>query len=1141
MNNDFNLEDNDLTLDNDNDLSLDDNGLSLDDDSIEYSGLSLDDNNLSLNDAELSLEDTGLSLNPNTSSTQGNSLNKMDLTSFIPKQDGDLPLEDNELPLEDDSLSVQDNELSLEDSELSLEDNELSLEDSELPLEDNQLSLEDDGFSLEDDEILVTGTELVTNKLRMGTSTTEIDDDDELVLYDDDPLAVQEDEEEEESIEEKEEQQRINALEKRQKAQKRYRRSGGSIAESRDKIISLYEEFYGSYEGYFEQLEFSDAKKDKIPDLVQYGEVTKLSPLVREWSGNIISTFRGKIEDAISNNQEYKVKDLMELTLKEVNINKAYEMPHLVYVKDLFVNEIEYNDYTEFLNRYKLDRELMYATGNKDRINKLALKTKYKEMYFPIIDNIRSAIQEIVTYEDPDTQLTFVEKMNIDDGTFICGHCGEESDMEVPFYDFYFLPEGGEKGEIGVVMGGMNKCDYCNKYNILSAEELKALNRLFTQNKLRILDNLGEFIRTRRQSSFGFAKYSTAYTDIIDSIPSLIEHDELEDDIVEELTEVPDLTKAILRYKELLDYFSGLKYVSSSSVSRAEEVRKAKEELAIEHKEPGAELGRYFEEVGVVKPDIIHVVSEHDIEKYEVIAKLMCSVVSVDYNERKLNAINSLINHLQSSKYGRYLRYSDFISLYAISQSKGIIDELKELEGTEFMTLAMDCYSSLATGKKYTDLDKQPRAEIIKNVEEGFAKVDKELSRYLELREIYMRDIRESMNDLSQIYIANNAVSDDIKEDYLLNDDVRMLLDMLANRMIMNDTSEDFFQAWFTSYRHDSNKSMNKVSRNKSFTDIKDFTGNSVEFLEKLEKILENMDSHKGKKFKHARFIQPSVYPDTDTSQVLDKFLKLKLKMDIDEYETLIVLNDILNNTQIRNRVLNKYLGRLMKDCGAEIQHIVTRYGTDRISRLKYYFEGIFTSDEIEKDYDEYMDYIRINRIIERLPNENFKSYMERYKDLAKGDYNYTIRDTALLEKLRESYVFIDACNVISSTVTDVGTTRKVEFKVAMNTILNALLAHYNKDDIIDILGYEPFIINGLLNNIEPKDFYTFQHTYSEFMLILRASSYLYNNQEINAELSDAGLDVSRLETILRRYAGELEAIGSHIKNIGDVHELITS
>lgn len=1119
MSNDLNLDDNELSLGDNDNLSLGDS----DDLSLDNINLSLDEDNLSLDDSELSLDDKPLSTD--RLSLEG-LLNNKPVEKEAQLEDVELSLEDN------DSLSLADNPLSLNDTELVEEVTELSLED------DGLYADESNDLSLEDGELEMVDTSLAVGKLNMGTGTTALEDDDELVLYDED---LQPQQEEEPSEEELANAKKLDALDRKQKAQKKYRKSENSVAESRNKLLDSFEEFESSYEGYFEQLDFGGKRKERLSDLVQYGDVIKLSPLVKEWSGNLIATFRSKVEDAIANNKEFKVEELMKMNLREVNINKAYDMPMLTYVTDLFSNELEYNDYSELLNRYKLDLELTYAVDRKSKMSKTALKIKYRDLYFPILNNLRHSIQELVNYDDPDEHLTFIEKMDIDNGTFVCGHCGEENDTDIPFYDFYFLPEGGIKGEVAVVLGSMNKCDYCNKYNILSAEELKSLERLYRQGKTRIIENLGEFLRTRRQSAFSFAKYTAMYEDIMNNLPSLVEHEELEDIVVEEVDVVPDLSKAILRYKSMLDYFRGPKHIDSDLITNPEELRKTKEEIAVKNREPGAELGRYFEGINEVKPDNVITLDNNDIVKYEVIAKLMCSVVSVDYNERKRRAINSLVGHLQSSKYGRYLRYSDFISLYAISQSKGILKELRESEGAELMTLAMDCYSSLALGKKYTDLDSQPKEVIIKNIEEGFENVDKELKRYLELRELYLRDIKASINDLGQIYVGNNSISDDIKEDYFVNDDVRPLLDMLTNRMIMNDVAEEFFQAWFTSYKPDNNSTTKKVSRNKSFTNIKDFTGNAAQFLETLEKAMKEMDSGKKGKFKHARNIMPSVYPDANTTAFLDNFIKLKLKMDTDEYETLVVLDDILNGNFLSNRILNRYVNRLKESSSTDIKHLVQRYGKDRKSRLKYYFEGIFTSKEIEEQYDDYMDYVRINKIIERLPNEDFKTYIDRYKGLVEGDYNYKVSDTELLQRLRESYVLLDACNVISATASDMGTTNKVEFKVAMNTILNSLLAHYGKDDIIDILGYETHIVNGLLNNIEPKDFYSYKYTYSEFKLILKASSYLYNNMEINAELSEVGLNVGQLEGVLRKYAGELDSIGNHIEDIGDVNELITS
>ncbi len=1174
--------------------------------------LTLDDNDLSLEDNDLSLEDNDLSL-----------------------EDNDLSLEEgNNLTLEDNNLTLEDNNLTLEDNNLTLEDNDLSLEDNNLELSnDNDLTLEDTILELTDEDYN-THSSFNGNvgKLKMTTTSGDIDSDD-ILLFDEG--LVEDDVEQVEEVESKEDAKK-KSEDRLIKAQAKYRNQEGSLEESLLKIGNSYDEFATSYEAYFEQLEFTGGRKSKYPELVQYGEVTKFHKLVTEWSGNIIAKFSNSVNSALKEGKEFTVEDMMMVPLKEVNINKAYklvtewsgniiakfsnsvnsalkegkeftvedmmmvplkevninkaydtlELYGAERVRDLFSNELEYNDYKDFLNRYKTDLEIIYTSGNKEMINKLALKTKYRNNYFPMLNEINSAMRFLANVEDVTEHLTYVKNINLAKDEFTCGSCGEVCDSETPFFEFCFLPEGGEKGEIGLVLTGINKCDYCDKYNILSGEELKVLNNLYKRGNSRVLSNLGDFIRNRRHNSFGFAKYFTGYDEIASALPSLIEIDEGDYEIEEASIVIEDLSKSIIRYKELLEFFKSVKTTNISSVTNAEEIRKKREEQAIANRESNAELGRYFEDVIEVNQESNIEITDASISNFEVLAKLMCSVVNIDYNERKTNAINSLVAHFQTSKYGRYLRYSDFISLHSLVESKGIIEELKELGGTDFVSLAMDCYSSLGITRKYTNLDKVSREEVIKNITEGFVNVEKELQDYNRLREIYLNNLKFAIDDytnldkvsreeviknitegfvnvekelqdynrlreiylnnlkfaiddLGSIHISSTVIDDNIKEDYLVDATVRKLIDTITNRMIMNSVSEEFFQAWFPSYKSP-NKASSKSVRNTHYRNVNEFKGNAISFMALLEKVIGPMDPHKRGLFKRSANIKMSIYPDTETSALLDKFIKLKLNMDLDEYETLITLDEILNHTSIKNRIIKQYLNKLIthKD---EIGEIVNKYGRSKISRLKYYFEHLFTHQEIEKGYDNSMDYLRINKILDKLPNETFAEYMGRYEELIEGDYDYTIRSTELLEVLRENYVYLDVCNIIGATITNIGTTRNVQHKVAMNTIINTLLAHYNSSDIIDILGYDKFIVNSLLNSVETKDFYEFKYTYSEFKLILKASCYLYNSLEINSELSDADMNLSLQESILRRYASELESIGKHIKDIGDVHELITS
>ncbi len=1062
-------------------------------------------------------------------------------------EDNDLTLDDNDLTLEDNDLSLEDNDLSLGDNDdLTLEDNDLSLEDNDLSLEDNNLSLEDNNLTLEDSDLSLENNNFNTNssfkgnvgKLKMTTTSGDIDSDD-ILLFDEG--LVEDDAEQVEEVESKADAKK-KSEDRLIKAQAKYRNQPGSLEESLLKIGNSYEEFATSYEAYFEQLEFTGGRKSKYPELVQYGEVTKFHSLVIEWSGNIIAKFSNSVNSALKEGKEFTVEDMMMVPLKEVNINKAYDTLELYgaeRVRDLFSNELEYNDYRDFLNRYKTDLEIVYTSGNKEMINKLALKTKYRNTYFPMLNEINSAMRFLANVEDVTEHLTYVKNINLAKDEFTCGSCGEVCDSETPFFEFCFLPEGGEKGEIGLVLTGINKCDYCGKYNILSGEELKVLNNLYKRGNSRVLSNLGDFIRNRRHNSFGFAKYFAGYDEIANTLPSLIELDEGDYKIEEADIVIEDLSKSISRYKELLEFFKGVKTTNISSVTNAEEIRKKREEQAIANRESNTELGRYFEDVVEVNQESNIEITDASISNFEILAKLMCSVVNIDYNERKTNAINSLVAHFQTSKYGRYLRYSDFISLHSLVESKGIIEELKDLGGTDFVSLAMDCYSSLGVTRKYTNLDKVPREEIIKNITEGFVNVEKELQDYNRLREIYLNNLKLAIDDLGSIHISSTVIDDNIKEDYLVDDTVRKLIDTITNRMIMSSVSEEFFQAWFPSYKSP-NKASSKSVRNTHYRNVNEFKGNAISFMALLEKVIGSMDSHKRGLFKRSANIKMSIYPDTETSALLDKFIKLKLNMDLDEYETLITLDEILNHTSIKNRIIKQYLNKLLthKD---EIGEIVNKYGRSKISRLKYYFEHLFTHQEIEKGYDNSIVYLRINRILDKLPNETFAEYMGRYEELIEGDYDYTIRSTELLEVLRENYVYLDVCNIIGATITNIGTTRNVQHKVAMNTIINTLLAHYNSSDIIDILGYDKFIVNSLLNSIEPKDLYEFKYTYSEFKLILKASCYLYNSLEINSELSDADMNLSLQESILRRYDFELESIGKHIKDIGDVHELITS
>ena len=1023
---------------------------------------------------------------------------------------GDEPLP-NESTLAEDFIS--EDELLIHDdfAESDFDDEEDDEEDEELSNDFDNITISDK-FKLDfDDEI-------------------EIDDFDEDYIDSEDFDIEKEfnfDLDEIDSIDE--EQQVMSRRDKRLAELVAYRKSNKSLAETKDMLRESIDEFLEVYKKYARKtLKIKDNTlleiiREQGSGVLNISVSDRYYYLISPYITTIVNKF-DRFTNMTENNHN-AVADFMKLALSNLTDRRLegrlYPVNHGEVdnahpddyrpISSLAVNDTSYNYITSFLRSvYNFKMNIL----NRKNIESSEAENIY-EYYLSLLMSETLDTDHMLNYielmDKPlEEKLTFANEVDMNAKKYTCGHCDKRVNMPRRFYKFGMVPGNDSNLRLYRLIPGLNICPHCKTINTLSKKELNYIRKA-GQLEPPEIDSLRKSFKEQRPNGICYTERELSANALLDAVPNCMEYSEIDND-----QQLSNQVYVLNWRGEIESYRSLINFLRNQKVDLVEQ--------------------------GEDKPILAEIAFDKEpVDEKETIsslAKIMCSVLNIDYDECFKRALNSCIKHLADSPLSNTLAYTTTALIKFADGYKTLIDKLKDMDDVDFERNVISLYSSYG----YTDYSKintEPRETVIERLnklhEDFLARIKVAKSRQAEF--IYQLD--KYGFELGSIPITNDSTNKYARLNFLYNPELEGVINKISNSMIIFNLAEEFFKVWFVCFKP-VGKSRN-TDRNSYFKKINGFSGDSDEFLWILQNSMKDIDAKYDKLLKKGENIKEYIIPDFKTIELLEDLVKLRMEIVTDEYKTFVVLNKILlDKYYISKPILREHISKL-EFLADDIYDLVSKYGTSDKSRLYYYFDAIFTREEIDKDYEIYMDSMAIDNIIPREVNETFGDYMKRLKAFKPGEIECIDNSNELAYKLANYYVDIECVTSMALQMTDQSNDRLYNI-IAFISIINTLRHYYTCEDIVEMLGYNKETVQFLMMDSNLADTKVTQEEIEFFKKTIDLSLYIYNDEEFNESIGNCGINAQQIKEVFKNNETDIDLYCKYYENLAEaIYEFIDS
>lgn len=763
------------------------------------------------------------------------------------------------------------------------------------------------------------------------------------------------------------------------------RRATRAKEKALEKVLASNTSFYDNYQAYFNAIE-PVSSCARTEDSIRSCGIKFTDPFLEEKAYMIVDNFSKSLPKYIRAGRDFDAKTMVDtcpaMAITGMEEDRGYT------IKDKISDIENYNALVDLLAIIERSIRETEDTFKKNQRNKKSLEQTNLDTFFPFVKDISKMRDEILDMAQDEELLleetTFVEKIDLTNNTYVCGYCGKENPTKIPFYTNIFFPiDSGDKVSVSSVFG-MNKCEECESINLMSVEEMDGLRIVHENGKTEYYRSLEQFHLTRsalgnRTEDFGFTKYRASDNAVKNRLPGLFETTEEEVEIEEETYDPGELSQAVERYLGLLKYFKNRTTTSGivkSVTSDKQEETVIKLDTVV------------FEEVpsnpdGTGKPilQVNNGISD-EAYKYETLAKLLASILNRDYNSIKQNAINSLVSHLGSTRMSKYLRYSNHVQLKCAKLTAPLIKDLSNATGDQLLASATDILSSFLLEEpiKLVGLEKP---HILSILREEYSKIDDRIEEYRTKRLEILNGIKNSIDSYSYLTISSIRVDEEVYLDLMQDPDIRFLVDVITNRMIITFLCEDFFYTWYPPLSDSHAREIRNMASDRGAIVAAVEKVLTTKITEPLRARFKTSKVKTDNGIKIVSKIEEGLYTDPITVSVLEYVLKLQSDLTVDEYRAILTLKEILDR---RDSLIFKELEELL-EFKEEVDEIVAKCGKGDLGRLKYYLKPVGFSDaEIEEVYHPSLNNLQFQRIIKREDNEPLDKYLEKYKE-AEGAY----------------------------------------------------------------------------------------------------------------------------------------------------------
>lgn len=730
----------------------------------------------------------------------------------------------------------------------------------------------------------------------------------------------------------------------------------------------------------------------------------------------------------------------------------------------------EANNISKYLNNI-LNERLSERNKKYEQFRKSNHKTQaYAKMFMPKMltynnSNDCSIVDSIIVYSDKSTKCK-------------C-KCGWLFKLDYPLISACSLATSGESKLTLLELPMYAKCPHCKKKNILSINcrevIMRKLDKLFEKERISLEDIRRD--RNNKEKLDNIIRYAPSVDLLLDYAPAYfiteaemlerynkedgedIKPDDLntsettvkkEDSLIGSEIQFLSIIKTPLKqYRDWVNYYRDCVDMDANSQG----INNFENEIERTPLNNYSILYSDRNDIEGLKDKLYSKNGKYIIKKF---SKLICGILGRNYIDYKKDAINTMIEFLNSTP---ILYNIDLERLWineAISSSVESIKHMKELNPIDKYRSAQTLFRIVGPKNLYLGtIDKPDNENLDKYIDIVYSKaldIKEDCENIIAKREKYLNDLKNNTRVYAMIPIVRNTEVPKKSLDYLgLDSEFKEFIDVVTDLQILN-SNIDSLSKYMDICASRKGKEGNKVSLASILKSIGDISRTDIK--KKHTELLFNLGL--------LNKDNPGTFRGVPEKRsiILNLFTVVHFPPDIIGYDyiggspinnllTLVELQEALksnNEFEIMNcinkldwidvktryysndsgtKVLDDYvydtatyhtIFNAINNVRNEANNFVAEYGSTPKDNLKYNLKGIFTEKEIDDEYTDIMDSAKFDRLLNRLPKESLGDYLDRLSKVDKEEPIEVFLRDDYKDIIEKNLVALEVCNIPMET-----------------------------------------------------------------------------------------------------------------------------
>lgn len=694
-----------------------------------------------------------------------------------------------------------------------------------------------------------------------------------------------------------------------------------------------------------------------------------------------------------------------------VSQDKVEEIANTVYYAlriDPELDELISEDYDAFIQNVKTTLNSMLNLQNaaltQNKINETYRKNTSKYLLQDELKIIDYMKEDITDTEDGRKKFNvkFIKQIftNSKEFKFRCELCDNLVAIDKPVAVNLSFPVNGSVGKRSMIFPNIFTCS-CGQKHCFAEPEINSLEQFIKKDAI---DGIDKFTKKLTDMSEGSAllKYQIPI-DILDNVWSYlfvsqdIDTDtniipEQEDDIFSiQITSDTEFNAAVRDFYTILNTFDSNTipkvFKRKSNDTNVIETNNTESEKSLFNTSGLFEQDSFFSQVDDFFDDEKEEIEERsDLLSYKEIAIYFCKVLSIDYNTVRNKAFFSLVFLINNNKViNPYLNQSNIYKLESvlkfIDNCESMLEKNRlpdENQLVELVCIATH-YGNDSTLAKLEEVkdDKTKYCHILLEILKSEKNIIKDVLKENNLvRDKIITGLEESIDSLAFAQIINISQFN-LRSilDVITDERIYRLFDLLADRMIVTNYAEDFYNKYVTF------KILNVTTLNKSLVSgIK-----SAKITSRVQKAIMNYCNNNSIRISEWDLSKNFHMVDALTQSNLGILKELnKAFTDADYYRFCQIIVEIVESpmdldTLISNEY-NDLLKSFLKDSYSAAKDLLNSYDSSE----SYYLKNFSKEEQtLAMGYKKHIHFSRYMPI--PLDNEGVIDYLDRYDNLMRN------------------------------------------------------------------------------------------------------------------------------------------------------------